>query len=86
MGSTLSCAGKGHSPKDQDLRPYGAPLPKANGIVAPSEKYIVPSGEYHKNKGVSFFLRPVQPYFSFEQIRATGLKVTPMMWVSVCIL
>ena len=55
MGSTLSCAGKGHSPKDQDLKPYGAPLPKANGIVAPSEKYIVPSGEYHKNKGVSFF-------------------------------
>lgn len=45
MGSTLSCAGKGHSPKDQDLKPYGASLPKANGIVAPSEKYIVPSDD-----------------------------------------
>ena len=50
MGGTLSCAGKGKSPKDEDKRPYGgAPPVKSNGVlthgvVAPSEKYIVPSG------------------------------------------
>ena len=43
MGGTLSCAGKGRSPKDEDKRPYGASL-KSNGIIAPSEKYIVPTG------------------------------------------
>ena len=43
MGGTLSCAGKGHSPADEDKRPYGAPI-KSNGIIAPSEKYIVPTG------------------------------------------
>ena len=43
MGGTLSCAGKGHSPTDEDKRPYGAPI-KSNGIIAPSEKYIVPTG------------------------------------------
>ena len=46
MGGTLSCAGRGYRPKDDDAKPYNAPIPKSNGIVAPSEKYIVPSGKF----------------------------------------
>ena len=47
MGGTLSCGGRGHRPKDDDTRPYSAPVTKTNGIVAPSEKYIVPAGKFH---------------------------------------
>ena len=47
MGGTLSCGGRGHRPKDDDTRPYSAPVTKTNGIVAPSEKYIVPAGKFN---------------------------------------
>ena len=56
MGGTLSCGGRGHRPKDDDTRPYSAPVTKTNGIVAPFEKYIVPAGKFNALHAGEMFL------------------------------
>ena len=80
MGGTLSCGGRGHRPKDDDTRPYSAPVTKPNGIVAPSEKYIVPAGEFsalHAGKIFMIFVLSsavIVHYYIFQNI-LSGITV-----------
>ena len=87
MGGTLSCGGRGHRPKDDDTRPYSAPVTKTNGIVAPSEKYIVPAGKFyslHAGEMFMIFCR-LRIFFiiTFLQNIPSGITDCQTVWTQI---